>query len=594
MVNLTIDDKKISVEEGTSIMVAAKNAGINIPKLCFLKDLNEIAACRVCVVEVEGIERLVTSCNNNVEEGMVIHTDSPKVRLDRYRTVQMILSQHDCKCATCVRSGNCSLQTLSNDLNIRDTLYGEVLENQVWDRTFPLIRNSTKCIKCMRCIQVCDKMQSLNVWELEGTGARSTVNVSGSRTIRDADCSLCGQCITHCPVGALVERDDTNEFWKVVADPSKTVVVQVAPAVRAAWAEATGMSREAATVNKIFEGLKKMGADYVFDTSFSADMTIMEEATEFIERFKAGDLEERPMFTSCCPGWVRFLKSQYPHLVKQLSTAKSPMQIFGSVMKSYFAESIGKDPKDIVSVAVMPCLAKKGEANMEFFHGEYAGHDTDLVITTREFVRMLRASHIKIENLEGIEPDRLFHDYSGAGVIFGATGGVMEAALRTAYYAIMGVNCPPDAFEVVRAKSQDDGIIEANFELNGTNLRVGVASGLGNARKLIDSVESGEKHYDFVEIMACPGGCVGGGGQPIHDGDELAFTRGKNLYFIDKGLNIRHSHENPDIKAVYDNYFEKPNSHKAHHLLHTDHNLWEMPLAPKRNRNGYVLPVKVR
>lgn len=594
MVNLTIDNIKLSVQEGTSIMEAAKSVGINIPKLCFLKDLNEIAACRVCVVEVKGIERLITSCNNNVEEGMIIYTDSPRVRLDRYRTVQMILSQHDCKCATCVRSGNCSLQTLSNDLNIRDTLYGEVLENQAWDRSFPLIRNSTKCIKCMRCIQVCDKMQSLNVWELEGTGARSTVNVSGSRTIREADCSLCGQCITHCPVGALVERDDTNEFWKAVADPNKVVVVQVAPAVRAAWAEASGLNREAATVNKIFEGLKKMGADYVFDTSFSADMTIMEEATEFLERFKSGDLKERPMFTSCCPGWVRFIKSQYPHLVKQLSTTKSPMQIFGSMMKSYFAESIGKDPKDIISVAIMPCLAKKGEANMELFHGEYAGHDTDISLTTREFVRMLRASHIKIENLVGIEPDKLFHDYSGAGVIFGATGGVMEAALRTAYYAIMGVNCPPNAFEVVRAKSQEDGIIEANFELNGTKLRIGVASGLGNARKLIDSIESGKKHYDFVEIMACPGGCVGGGGQPIHDGDELAFTRGKNLYFIDEGLAIRHSHENPDIKAAYDNYFNEPNSHKAHMLLHTDHTLWDMPLAPRKNRNGYVIPAKVR
>ena len=594
MVNLTIDGVQMSVAEGTSIIEAAKNDGINIPKLCFLKGLNEIAACRVCVVEVEGIDRLVTSCNNNVEEGMVIYTDTPKVRLDRYRTVQMILSQHDCKCATCVRSGNCSLQTLSNDLNIRDTLYGEVLERQAWDRSFPLIRNSTKCIKCMRCIQVCDKMQSLNIWELEGTGARSTVNVSGSRTIADADCSLCGQCITHCPVGALVERDDTHEFWKAVADPKKTVVVQVAPAVRAAWAEDSGLNRENATVNKIFEALKKMGADYVFDTSFSADLTIMEEAYEFIERFKAGELKERPMFTSCCPGWVRFIKSQYPHLVKQLSSAKSPMQMFGAVMKSYFAESIGKNPEDIVSVAIMPCLAKKGESNMELFHGEYAGHDTDISITTRELVRMIRASHIKIENLNGIESDQLFHDYSGAGVIFGATGGVMEAALRTAYYAIMGVNCPADAFDVVRASSQDTGIVEANFELNGINLRIGVANGLGNARKLIESVEKGEKHYDFVEIMACPGGCVGGGGQPIHDGDELAFERGKNLYFIDKGLNIRHSHENPDIKAIYENYFEAPNSHKAHHLLHTDHFAWDMPKAPRKNRNGYVLPAKVR
>lgn len=594
MVNLIIDGINLSVEEGTSIMDAAKKVGINIPKLCFLKDINEIAACRVCVVEVEGIDRLITSCNNSVENDMIIHTDSQKVRLDRYRTVQMILSQHDCKCATCVRSGNCSLQTLSNDLNITDTLYGEVLEIQQWDRSFPLIRNSTKCIKCMRCIQVCDKIQSLNVWELEGTGARSTVNVSGSRTIKEADCSLCGQCITHCPVGALVERDDTQKLYRAFADPNKVVVVQVAPAVRTAWAEDSNLQREDASVNKIFEALKKMGADYVFDTSFSADLTIMEEAYEFLDRFNSGELKEKPMFTSCCPGWVRFIKSQYPHLVKQLSSAKSPMQMFGSVMKTYFAKSIGKNPEDIVSVAIMPCLAKKSESNMDLFHEEYAGHDTDLAITTRELVRMLRASHIKIENLVGIEPDRLFHDYSGAGVIFGATGGVMEAALRTAYHAIMGVNCPVNAFDVVRASSQETAIVEANFELNGVQLKIGVANGLSNARKLIDSIESGEKHYDFVEIMACPGGCVGGGGQPIHDSSELAFERGKNLYFIDENSTIRYSHENPDIKAIYENYFEKPNSHKAHAILHTDHNLWEMPLAPKKNRNGYVLPAKIR
>lgn len=592
MVNLIIDGKEIKVKENTSIMDAAKSVDIEIPKLCFLKDINEIAACRVCVVEVEGVGRLVTACNNPVEEGMVVYTNSPRVRLNRERTLQMILSQHDCKCATCVRSGNCSLQKLANDLNITDTFYDEVLERQAWDKDFPLIRNSTKCIKCMRCVQVCDKIQSLNVWELEGTGSRSTINVSGSRTINDADCSLCGQCITHCPVGALTERDDTEKFWRAVADPEKTVVVQVAPAVRAAWGEDSGLSRKEATVNKIYDGLKKMGADYVFDTSFSADLTIMEEAYEFIERLQAGDLEEKPMFTSCCPGWVRFIKSQYPGLVSQLSTAKSPMQMFGSVMKTYFAESIGKKPEDIVSVAIMPCLAKKEEAGMHLYYDEFAGHDTDISLTTREIVRMLRSSHLKPEHLEDIEADKLMHDYTGAGVIFGATGGVMEAALRTAYFAITGENCKPDAFKVVRADSQETGLVEADFHLDCIDLRIGVVNGLGNARKLIDKINRGEKHFDFVEVMACPGGCVGGGGQPIHDGEELAFERGKNLYFIDKNMEIRHSHENPDIKLIYQEYFDHPNSKKAHQLLHTDHFSWTMPKAPRRNRNGYVLPQK--
>lgn len=589
MVNLIIDNTRVTVSEGTTIMQAAKSIGIEIPHLCYLKDLNEIAACRVCVVEVEGKNKLITACNNVAEENMVVFTNSPKVMLDRMRTVQMILSQHDCKCATCIRSGNCSLQKLSNDLNIQNILYEENLECQAWDNSFPLIRDSKKCIKCMRCIQVCDKMQSLNIWELEGTGARTTVNISGSRTIAESDCSLCGQCITHCPVGALKERDDTSKLWEAIVSKDKVVVVQVAPAVRTAWGEEVGLDLQDATVNKIFDALKKIGVDYVFDTAYSADLTIMEEANEFLDRFKSGELEDRPMFTSCCPGWLRFIKGQYPHLVLQLSTAKSPMQMFGSVMKTYFAEQIGKKPEDIYSVAVMPCLAKKGEREMELFYGEYAGHDTDCVITTRELVRMLRAAHINPKTLKDIEPDKLFEQSSGAGVIFGATGGVMEAALRTAYYTIVGENCAPDAFEVVRAESQDTGVSEASFNLNGIDLKIAAVSGLGNARRLIEEIERGDKKYDFVEVMACPGGCVGGGGQPIHDGDELAFERGKNLYFIDKNAPLRYSHENEDVKALYENYFEKPNSHKAHMLLHTDHSSWEMPRSPKRDRHGYVI-----
>ena len=589
MVNLIIDRKNVTVPEGTSIMDAAYSIGIPVPHLCFLKEINEIAACRVCIVEVEGNDKFITACNNEVEEGMVVYTNSPKVRLARRRTVQMILSQHDCKCATCVRSRNCSLQTLANDLNITDTLYEERLEIQEWDKTFPLIRDSKKCIKCMRCVQVCDKIAGLGIWTLEGTGARSTINVSGARTIAEADCSLCGQCITHCPVGALKERDDTEEFLRAVADPKKVVVVQVAPAVRAAWGESLGLDLSEATVGKIFDSLKRIGADYVFDTAFSADLTIMEEASEFIARFSNGELADKPMFTSCCPGWVRFLKSNYPHLTNQLSSAKSPMQMFGAVMKTHFTKEIGVAPENIYSVAIMPCVAKKGERNMEFFHEEYAGHDTDCVLTSRELVRMIKAFHILPETLEDVEPDHLFHDVTGAGIIFGATGGVMEAALRTAYHSLMGENCPPDAFKVVRAESQKTGLTEATFSIKATNLRIAVVNGLANTRKLIEEIDRGEKKYDFVEVMACPGGCVGGGGQPIHDGEELAFARGKNLYFLDENSEIRYSHENPDIKTLYENYFGTPNSHKAHQVLHTDHFAWEMPKSPKRDRSGYIV-----
>ena len=590
MVSLTIDKINVSVNDGTTIMEAAASVGIAIPHLCYWKGLNEIAACRVCVVEVEGKERLITSCNNVVEEGMVVYTNSPKVRMDRRRTVQLILSQHDCKCATCVRSGNCSLQTIANDLNIQDVRFGERLEKQEWDKNFPLIRNSAKCIKCMRCIQVCDKIQSLNIWDLEGTGARSTVNVSGNRTINEADCSLCGQCITHCPVGALRERDDTKKLWKAIEDPTKTVVVQVAPAVRAAWGESLGLTREQATVGKIFDALKKMGVDYVFDTTFSADLTIMEEANEFIMRYTKGEFKDRPMFTSCCPGWIRFIKSQYPHLVRYLSTAKSPMQMFGATIKTYFAEKIGKKPEDIYTVAVMPCLAKKGEErNVGLYVDEYAGYDTDCVITTRELDRMIKTAHLLPALLKDIEPDSLMKDGSGAGVIFGATGGVMEAALRTAYFKLTGKNADPDAFKVVRAQCQESDVQEAELKINDITLRVAAVSGLGNTRKLLNKIERGEVHYDFVEVMACPGGCVGGGGQPIHDGYESAFERGKNLYFIDRGMDLRFSHENPDIQKLYADYMGEPCGHKAHHLLHTDHNAWTMPKAPERDRNGHPL-----
>ena len=573
MVNLTIDGKQISVKENTTIMEAAASNGIPIPKLCYLKGINEIAACRVCVVELEGKEKLITSCNNVVKEGMVIYTNSPKVRRHRRTTVELILSQHDCECVTCSRSGNCSLQTVANDLNIFDIPFKMQVEKQPWDKHFPLIRDSSKCIKCMRCVQVCDKIQGLGIWDVEGTGSRTTINVAGHRSIDEADCALCGQCITHCPVGALRERDDTEKVWKAIEDKDKIVVAQVAPAVRTAWGEELGLAPEDAKVGKILDALKRMGVDYVFDTTFSADLTIMEEGTEFLKRFTSGELKERPMFTSCCPGWIRFIKSQFPHLVKQLSTAKSPQQMFGAAMKTYFAEKLGVEPEKIYTLSVMPCVAKKGEREMELYYEEYAGHDIDAVITTRELVRMIRSAHISPDTLEDIASDRPMQEGSGAGVIFGATGGVMEAALRSAYYLLKNENPEADAFKVVRSQGfqENDGVVEADFAIDDITVKTAVVSGLANTRALLEKIERGDVHYDFVEVMACPGGCVGGGGQPIHDGEELAFERGKNLYYLDKNADIRFSHENKDVLKMYEEYFEKPNSHKAHMLLHTDH-----------------------
>ena len=579
MVNITIDNQKISVPEGTTIMEAAASIGIQIPKLCYLKGINDIAACRVCVVEREGMDRLMTSCNNVAIEGMVIYTNSPKVRDARKKTVQLILSQHDCQCATCVRSGNCTLQKIANDLNILDIPYKQRLEDFPWDKDFPFIRDSKKCIKCMRCIQICDKIQDFHIWDVTSTGSRTTVNVRGNKKISDVSCSLCGQCITHCPVGALHERDDTEKVFRAIADPNKVVVAQVAPAVRAAWGEALGLSREEATVGKIMDSLKRLGVDYVFDTTFSADLTIMEEGNEFLQRFTKGELKLRPMFTSCCPGWVRFIKSQYPHLVPQLSTAKSPQQMFGAVMKTYFAESIGVKPENIYTLSIMPCVAKKGERNMELFYKEYAGNDIDAVLTTRELTRMIRSSHISPSTLVDRECDPLMKEGSGAGVIFGATGGVMEAALRSAHYLVTGKNPEPDAFKIVRSPSFETGVIEAEVQLGSATVKAAVVSGLGNTRKLLEAIEHGEVHYDFVEVMACPGGCVGGGGQPIHDGEELAHERGENLYFLDANAPLRFSHENPDVLKLYTDYMEKPLSHKSHMLLHTDHNAWEMPKA---------------
>lgn len=567
MVNLTIDGLKVSVPEGTTIMEAAATVGIDIPRLCFLKDINEISACKVCVVEIQGQNRVVTSCTTPVQEGLVVFTNSPKARSIRRTNVEFILSQHDCLCATCVRSGNCSLQKLSNDLGIYDIPFERQVVDTPWNQDFPLIRDSKKCIKCMRCVQICDKVQALHIWDVQNTGSRTTVDVAGNISIEDSDCSLCGQCITHCPVGALKERNDVPKIYEALADSSKVTAVQVAPAVRTAWAEAFNMPEEMATEGRMAAALRRVGFDYVFDTNFAADVTIMEEANELLERLQNPDAHKWPMFTSCCPGWVSYVTKKFPAFVGNLSTTKSPQQIFGALLKSYFAEKKGLQPKEICSVSIMPCVSKKRESSLLSMRSS-GTHDVDIVLTTRELVRLLRAEHINPATLPEEEFDNPLGKSTGAAVIFGVTGGVMEAALRTAYFALTGNEAPNDAFLDVRGEA---GRKVREFTIAGKTLRTCTVSGLGNAERLLEDLQAGKVHYDFVEVMACPGGCVGGGGQPIHDGEERAAMLGKKLYKLDDERPLRQSHNNPDVVTLYKEYLDKPLSERAEHLLHSDH-----------------------
>ena len=576
MVTCTINNITVQVPEGTTIMEAAAKANIHIPHLCFLKDLNEIAACRVCCVEVEGERAMVTACNNPVSEGMVVHTNSPRARRTRRTNVQLILSQHDFHCATCVRSGTCKLQAIANDLGILDVPYEQQLPKGLrgaWTTTFPLYHDYAKCIKCMRCIQVCDKMQSVHIWDVAGTGSRTTIDVSNNRVIKDSDCVLCGQCITHCPVAGLRERDDTEKVYDAIADPEKVVICQVAPAVRTAWCEQFGLSRQQGTINRMAAALRRLGFDHVYDTTFSADLTIMEEASEFIHRFTSGGLDRYPMFTSCCPGWVRFIKGQYPELTGQLSTSKSPQQMFGAIAKTWLAQKLGVAPEKLFLVSIMPCLAKKAECALPTMRTEH-GPDVDVVLTTRELIRMLRADAIDPKDLPEEPLDSPMGAYTGAGSIFGTTGGVMEAALRSAYAFLTGTNPDPDMFAAIRL---GPGLREATYEIKGIKVRCAAVSGLANTRELLEALKRKEKAYDFVEVMACPGGCAGGGGQPIHKEDgELAATRSEELRFLDENNPMRFSHENPEVQQLYNEFLGRPLSELAEKLLHTDHFGWNM------------------
>lgn len=571
MVNFKMNHQNLQVPSGTTILLAAEQAGIPIPHLCFLKEINEIAACRMCVVEVAGTERLVPACNTEVTEGMEIQTNSPRVRQARKTNLRLILSQHNSNCTVCVRSGNCELQRLSHDLNIHFQPYDVQPERSNIDLTTPIVREASKCIKCMRCVQICDKVQSMNIWDLMGTGSRTTVAVRTSRYLKDTDCTFCGQCVTHCPTGALTVRDDTNRALRAIADPEITTVVQIAPAVRAAWAETFQLSPEYATTGRMIAALKQMGFDYVFDTNFAADLTILEEGSEFLQRLTHRDKYRWPMFTSCCPGWVRFLKSQYPGYITNLSTAKSPQQMFGALVKSYFAEKMGLDPHKIKVISIMPCSAKKAESELPEMQNVCGDPDVDVVLTTREMCRLLRSDSIIPNTLSEESFDSPLGSSTGAAVIFGTTGGVMDAALRSTYNLVTGHNPDPDAFWEIRGNSQWK---EAVFTIPEVGqVHVAVVSGLANARQLMEAINSKQVTYDFVEVMACPGGCAGGGGQPIHEGDERTKIRGDLLWKLDSAAPIRFSHENPEVSILYKEYLGYPLSKKAHHLLHTDHPL---------------------
>lgn len=571
-VNIKINGIPLSVPKNYTILEAARENGFEIPTLCYLKDINAIGACRICVVEVKGARSLVAACVYPVNEGMEVVTNSPAVLKARKLTLELILSTHDKKCLSCVRSGSCELQKLCKEYGVEDENFFEGA-NDHYDIDLSaahMYRDNNKCILCRRCVAACEKLQSVSVIGPIERGFKTHIGSPFEVELDATSCVSCGQCIVACPTGALSEKDDTDKVWAALADPTKHVVVQTAPSIRVTLGEAFGMPVGSNVKGKMVAALRRLGFDKVFDTDFSADLTIMEEATEFLHRVENGGT--LPLITSCSPGWVKFCEFNYPEMIDNLSTCKSPQQMFGAVIKTYYAEKNGIDPKDIVSVSIMPCTAKKFEVGRDY--QDAAGvADVDVALTTRELARMIERAGIMFNQLPDEDFDNPLGESTGAAVIFGATGGVMEAALRTAVEKLTGEELKSLDFTDVRGTA---GIKEATYNVAGMDINVAVASGLANARALLEDVKAGRKNYHFIEIMACPGGCVNGGGQPIQPASvrnfvDLRAERAKAIYEEDKNLPIRKSHENPMIKKIYDEFFEEPGSHKAHHILHTQY-----------------------
>ena len=569
MIPLTIDGVKVEVPAGSTVLEAARIAKVNIPTLCFLKDVNETANCRVCVVDC-GARALQAACVMPVSPNMVVRTNTPAVREARKMNLELILSNHEKKCLSCVRSQNCELQKLCLDLGVEDgERFAGAHTEFAMDKTSPsIVRDNNKCILCRRCVGACANVQKVDVIGPVRRGFKTAIESPWNMHLAQMACINCGQCIVSCPVGALTEKDNTQEVWDALGDPTKHVVVQPAPAVRAALGEEFGLPMGTSVTGKMAAALRRLGFDRVFDTDFAADLTIMEEGTELIERITKGGV--LPMITSCSPGWIKYCEHYYPEFIPNLSTCKSPHEMAGAMIKSYYAEKTGVNCRNIVVVSVMPCTAKKFEAKRpELSHNGMA--DVDVVITTRELARMIKEAGIDFANLPDEDFDRLMGQSSGAGVIFGATGGVMEAALRTAYELITGEELKDVNFTAVRGV---EGIKEATVKIGEMDVNVAVCSSTGKASELLESVKRGEKQYHFIEVMGCPGGCVNGGGQPIVSSQirnwvDVRAERAKALYDEDAGKPVRKSHENPEIKQIYDEYLGKPNSHKAHTLLHT-------------------------